>query len=174
MLALNDHQFLVLARDSVGRGGDKGGRTPVFKSVLLVDVSGATNLAGRPAETEPAGAVAPGGVLDPAIVPARKAELVNLLAPAQLARFGMNLDLAPSGPMSLPEKWESMALLPARDPAAPNDVFLLIGNDNDFVAGHGRLNGQAFDGSLAGAKGSGEVDNMILVYRLTLPGPPRR
>ena len=167
MLALNDHQFLVLARDANGRG--KGStRSPVFKSVLLVDTDGATNLAGTPYEqgVEP---IASHGALVPGLTPASQAELVNLLNPTQLARFGMNLQTAPSDRFSLSEKWEAMALAPAMDTAAPDDVFLLVGNDNDFLTAAGRVNGQAFDAGLGGPGGVGDNDSVILVYRLTLP-----
>lgn len=173
MLALNDHQFLVLARDANGRG--KGTtKTPVFKSVLLVDTDGATNLAGTPHElgVEP---IARSGVLVSGVTPVKQAELVNLLNPVQLARFGVNLSTAPSDRFSLSEKWEAMALAPALDPAAPNDAFLLVGNDNDFLTAGGHVNGQAFDAGLTNAKGSGagDNDNVILVYRLTLPTAPK-
>lgn len=170
MVALNDHQFLVLARDANGRG--KGStKAPVFKSVLLVDTTGATNLAGTPYEqgVEP---IATGGVLAADLTPAKQAELVNLLNPVQLGRFGMNLSTAPSDQFSLSEKWEAMALAPVQDPAAPNDVFLLVGNDNDFATASGQVNGQPFDAGLTNDKGAGAGDNdsVILVYRLTLPG----
>jgi hypothetical protein len=167
MVALNGHQFLVLARDANGRG--KGAtRGPVFKSVLLVDTDGATNLAGTPYEqgVEP---IARDGALVAGLVPAKQAELVNLLDPAQLARFGMNLSTAPSDRFSLSEKWEAMALAPVLDKAAPNDMFLLVGNDNDFLTAAGQVNGQAFDAGLSGAGGAGDNDSVILVYRLTLP-----
>jgi hypothetical protein len=64
-----------------------------------------------------------------------------------------------------------MALAPVSDPAAPNDVFLLVGNDNDFATAKGQVNGQAFDAGLTNDKGAGAGDNdsVILVYRLTLP-----
>jgi hypothetical protein len=78
------HQFLVLARDANGRG--KGStRAPVFKSVLLVDTDGATNLAGTPYEqgVEPSPRTAR---WNPGLTPAAQAELVNLLNPVQLAR----------------------------------------------------------------------------------------
>jgi hypothetical protein len=172
MLALNDHQFLVLARDANGRG--KGStRSPVFKSVLLVDTDGATNLAGSAREqgVEP---IARDGALVPGLAPARQAELVNLLNPVQLAKFGMNLSTAPSDLFSLSEKWEAMALAPAMDRAAPNDVFLLVGNDNDFLTAAGQVNGQPFDAGLSGTGGAGENDSVILVYRLTLPAGSSR
>ncbi len=171
MLALNDHQFLVLARDANGRG--KGtANAPVFKSVLLVDTDGATNLAGTPYELT-AKPVARNGAPIAGLTPATQAELVNLLNPVQLAKVGMNLRVAPSDRFSLSEKWEAMALAPVMDPAAPDDVFLLVGNDNDFATASGQVNGQAFDAGLGGDKGTGAGDNdsVILVYRLTLPRP---
>lgn len=171
LLALDASHFLVLARDSLGRGGGpNAANSPVFKSVLVVSTQGATNLAGSRFETTPAPA-APGGVLDPAITPAHQAELVNLLAPDQLARFGLNLKTAPSDAASLSEKWEGMTLAPALDPKAPDDVLLLVGNDNDFVTAKGRVDGQDFDAALKGAGGTGDSDSRVLVYRLTLPRP---
>lgn len=169
MVALNDHQFLVLSRDSAGRGTGKA-NDPVFKSILLVDVRGATNLAGTAYELT-AKPVAAAGALAEGVAPARQVELVNILNPVQLARFGMNLTTRPSTPYTLSEKLEAMALAPALDPKAPNDVFLFVGNDNDFETAKGRVNGQDFDAGLTGADGSGvgDNDNVILVYRLTLP-----
>lgn len=174
LTALDATHFLVLARDSVGRGGDaNAANSPVFKSVLLVSTQGATNLAGTLFETS-AMPVAPGGKLDPAVKPVRLAELVNLLDPAALGRFGINLKTDPSDPMSLSEKWEGLALAPALDPKAPNDVLLLVSNDNDFITAHGRLNRQDFDAAIKPPRGEGENDNMVLVYRLTLPAPKAR
>ena len=169
MVALNDHQFLVLARDAIGRGSNNSsGKTPVVKSVWLVDTRGATNLAGTRYETGTDPIARKGRLID-GIVPVRTAELINLLNPAQLGRLGMNLDILPSTPTSLSEKLEAMGLLPALDPKAPNDYFLLIGNDNDFEAKDGLTAGMHFDAALHGAHGTGANDNVVLVYRLTLP-----
>lgn len=167
MLALGGDRFLVLSRDSNGRGREDG-RGTVFKSILLVDVSAATNLAGTPYDQD-VKPVAKDGVLNADIKPAAQAELVNILNPVQLARFGQNLDTKPSTPTSLPEKLEAMALAPALDPAAPRDVFLFVGSDNDFQTAKGRVNGVDFDASLKGEGGVGDNDSLILVYRLTLP-----
>jgi hypothetical protein len=166
-LALSNTQFLLLARDGNGRG--KGSTVaPAYKAILLVDLSGATNLAGTAYEADVT-PVAPDGRLAPGITPVRQAELINILNPVQLARFGQNLETAPSTPSSLPEKIEAMALAPALDPAAPNDVFLFVGSDNDFETANGQVDGQPFDAGLKGAGGSGDNDSLILVYRLTLP-----
>ena len=43
IVALNDHQLLILSRDGNGRGA---GGSPVFKSILLADLNGATNIDG--------------------------------------------------------------------------------------------------------------------------------
>lgn len=170
MLALNSNQFLVLSRDGIGRGADpNAANSPVYKSVLLVDTTGATNLAGTAFETSATGAVSPGGVLNSAIKPVQQVQLVNMLNPVQLGKFGMNLKTAPSDILSISEKWEAMGLAPALEEAAPQDFFLLVGNDNDFMTANGRINGQNFDASLTGARGSGNNDSLVLVYRLSLP-----
>ncbi|GGD99138.1 hypothetical protein GCM10011529_01570 [Polymorphobacter glacialis] len=169
MLALNDSQFLVLARDGIGRGsGASVTNTPIFKSVLLVDTTGATNLAGTAFETGTA-PVAVNGTLSAAIKPVQQVELVNMLNTVQLGRFGMNLNTAPSNATSLSEKWEAMGLVPVLEDAAPQDFFLLVGNDNDFQAQNGFINGQPFNAGLTGAGGTGNNDSVVLVYRLTLP-----
>jgi hypothetical protein len=170
ILVLNSSQLLVLARDGNGRGGGAT-RPAVYRSVLLVDTAGATNIAGTAYETS-AQPLAPGGVLNADITPAKQVELVNLINPGQLARFGLNLDNAATTPLTLPEKFEALALVPALDPKAPNDAFLFIGSDNDFQTATGVVGGISFDAGIKGADGApaGDNDNLVLVYRLTLPG----
>lgn len=158
--ALNDHQFLTLARDGAGLGAT-GGKPIVYKSILLVDVAGATNLAGTEYETGPASVLRDpdGSALRTDIRPAASAEFVNLLNPVQLARFGLSVD-------ALSEKWEAMDLVSVRDPAAPNDYFLLVGNDGDFIARRCMMSRQSCDSDF-------DNDSRILVYRVTLPAPLR-
>lgn len=161
---LDANRFLLLARDGNGLGKD-GDDPIVYKSVLLVDVSGASNLAGSAYETSMASVLADpaDATLKAGIVPARSDELLNLLDRPQLARAGLDLDTK-RGPHAglLSEKWEAMDVLPALDPQHPNDVLLLIGNDNDFIARHCRMQGQSCDSPY-------DNDNRVLVYRLTLP-----
>lgn len=162
VLALNDHQFLVLARDSAGFG--TGSTIPlVFKSILLVDTAGATNLAGTAYETSTM-PISNGKILDPAITPVQSGELVNLLNTTQLRRFGLDLNTAVGGGtnLTLSEKWEAMALMPALDEARPQDFILFVGNDNDFLTTDGVMPGYTYDAGL-------NNDNVLLAYRLTLP-----
>jgi hypothetical protein len=158
IFALNNHQILVLARDGNGRG--LANPVSAYRSILVYDLRGATNLVGTSYET--AGApVAPGGNLVAGIVPASSTVLVDLNEAGQLARFGLN-----NGPVdnanTLSEKWEALALVPALDPAAPDDWFLFVGNDNDFITTAGFQDGSAYVERF-------DNDNMVLVYRLSLP-----
>jgi len=163
--ALNRHQLLMLARDGNGLGTDND-KPIVYKSVLLVDTDGATNLAGTTYESDVASVLksSDGTDLKPGIRPMPWVELVNMLQPDQLARFGLNLSTQPKNqPLTLSEKWEAMDLIPALDSANSNDFFLFVGNDNDFIARHCVMEKQACDSAF-------DNDNMLLVYRLTLPG----
>lgn len=163
--ALNQHQFLMLARDGNGLGTDNE-KPIVYKNVLLVDTDGATDLAGTTYESGTTSVLkSPDSVtLKPGIRPMRWVELVNLLNPDQLSRFGLNLSTHPKNqPLTLSEKWEAMDLAPVFDSANPNDFFLFVGNDNDFIARHCVMDKQSCDSAF-------DNDNMLLVYRLTLPG----
>lgn len=159
---LDDHRFLMLTRDGSGWGAE-GGRPIVFKSIVVVDTDGATNLAGTAYETGTTSVLGQGGALRAGVHAATWKPLVNLLDPADLARAGVSLESGREGFAQLSEKWEAMDLLPSLDPAHPDDWFLIVGNDNDFIAKHCLMEGQACDSPI-------DNDNRLLVYRLTLPG----
>ena len=172
VVALNDHQLLILSRDGNGRGA---AGSPVFKSVLLADLNGATNIDGL---YDAEGAqTAPGGVLRPTITPISWTEALNMigkLGPGatdiELAKFGLNINNAPGDINTISEKWEALALVPVGDPAAPNDYFLFVGNDNDFQSASGQYmdaNGvlQAYNAGL-------ENDTVMLAYRVQVVPEP--
>ena len=125
----------------------------VFKSIALVSTANATNLAGTIYETGYTSTVTgTAGTLAPVadIVAATTTDFVNLLNVNQLARFGLNMNtvstlgaaslltnpgvtVTPQDVNSLSEKWEALSVVPCLDAANPNDYFLLVGNDNDFI-----------------------------------------
>jgi hypothetical protein len=80
-----------------------------------------------------------------------------------LNRFGLH-NGAPNNSNDLYEKWESMAVVPVGDRQAPNDYFLFVGSDNDFITQDGHMPGQSYSDA-SGAN----VDTLVLVYRVTLP-----
>ena len=160
ILALDDHRLLMLARDGAGFGADH--KNPaIYKSILLVDLTNATNLAGTEYES---GALSllgnpDGTALRPGIAPADRIELINMLNPAQLARRDLTVE-------GLSEKWEAMDLVSTLEPDRPADHFLIVGNDNDFAARKCIMSGQSCDSDI-------DNDNRLLVYRLGLPTTPR-
>ena len=160
LLAVSSTQFLVLARDGNGRG--TATPTSIYRRIVLYDISGATNIAGTAYDAAD-GAIAPGGNLVAAITPATSRVLIDMNDAAELAKFGLH-----NGPTedvnNLSEKWEALSLVPALDPAARDDWFLFVGNDNDFITQSGFQDGMAY----ADASGI-ENDCMVLVYRLTIP-----
>jgi hypothetical protein len=176
ILALNHSQFLVLPRDGNGRGGDGNVRAITFKSVMLADLTGATDIAGTPyaTGTTPISTIAAAngsGALVDGVVPVKQVELVNLLNTAQLGRFGINTKVDPGTEFTLSEKWEAMGLVPVLEKGHPHDFFLMIGNDNDFVSHQIDAAGiRGADTALKNPKsGTGDNDNVVLIYRVTLP-----
>src|SRR6516162_181133 len=160
LLALDETFFLLLCRDS-GNGYGTGGATSRYRSIDLLDTSRATNIAGsRYDGTVP---VAPNGKLVNGVVPATLTRYIDINETAELRKFGLH-NGEPNDRNNLSEKWEGMALAPALDPANPNDYFLFVTNDNDFITQNGYQAGTPYKDA------SGvEVDTMILVYRITLP-----
>src|SRR5262245_19914440 len=107
ILAINDHEFLVIERDG------NGGNDAAFKKLFKIDITGATDVSGVPSlpQTAP---------LPPGVVPVNKTLFLDLLDPA----FGLK------GP-TFPEKIEGLAFgadLP------DGRHLLLVSHDNDFTA----------------------------------------
>lgn len=159
MVTLSRRQFLVLVRDGNGRGADEA--RSVYRAVLVYDTTGATNIAGT-AFDSPNTPAAPNGVLSASITPATSAVLIDINDATQLSKFNLN-NSSNDNSDTLAEKWESLALASALDPAAPDDFFLFIGNDNDFSTTDGSQDGSSY-------KASQNIDTMVLAYRVTLPG----
>jgi hypothetical protein len=171
--ALNNHQFMVLARDS--SVGETFPATPasVYRSVDLIDTDGATDLAAPgvyAAYNGPTGQIAPNGVLLPAIAPVAYQKFLNIDDNSQLNRFGLH-NGAPNDSNDLYEKWESIDIEAVNDPAAPNDYFLFVASDNDFITQNGFMvqqNGSKTPQPYSDASGF-NADTLVLVYRVTLP-----
>jgi len=160
LLALDETFFLLLCRDA-NNGFGTDSATSRYRSIDLLDTSRATNIAGsRYDGTVP---VAPNGKLVDGVVPATLTPYIDINETAELQKFGLH-NGEPNDRNNLSEKWEGMALVPALDPANPNDYFLFVTNDNDFITQNGYQAGTAYKDP------SGlEIDTMILVYRITLP-----
>ncbi|KAF9529605.1 esterase-like activity of phytase-domain-containing protein [Crepidotus variabilis] len=150
--------FLALSRDGDGRGGDDNNSK--YKQVDLFSIAKATNIKGTKFD-DPANPVSPKGKLDKSVTAATYVSFVNFVDSTQLGRFGLHND-DPDDVTLIDAKWESLALAPVGDAAYPNDYFLFLAADNDFISTHGVSLGVPFN---AGS----DVDNQFLVYRVTLP-----
>lgn len=171
IVALNGHQILILAREGNGRGVP-GSPPPAFKSVLLAELNGATNIDGT---YDAEGAqVASAGTLAAGVTPVSWTEALNMLgkldpARADVEKFGLNLLGGHGDINTLSEKWEGLAVVSANDPANRNDYFLFLGNDNDFLSTTGAY--MDASGTLQAYDGGVENDTVILAYRVRLTGP---
>lgn len=165
VLALNTEQFLVLERDSLGLG-DTTSAASNYKAIVMVDTHGATNIANTGYDLErgaPGSLQLPTGAALNGIAPVARHDVVQIIDPQQLARFGLNMSTNKDS-NTLTEKWEGLALIPLRDLEAPDDYLLLTANDNDFTSFNVYQNG-----ALVGTNAL-SLDNMMLAYRVTLPG----
>ncbi|QND63884.1 esterase-like activity of phytase family protein [Mesorhizobium loti] len=162
IVALSDNTFLMLTRDS-GNGQGLKGDTSLVRQIFVVDVSAATDIAGGAfdAADKP---LAPKGVLDPSVTPAKLTPFIDINDSAELGRFGLH-NGAPNDKNNLSEKWEAMSVVSVLDPKLPDDYFLFVANDNDFLAQDGFQVGAPYK-----AEDGADVDTMFLVYQVTLPG----
>jgi len=102
------------------------------------------------------------GDLNRAIAPVRLQTFVDITDEVELNRVGLTAVAGPSRYQLLSAKWESLVLSPTLDPHRPNERLLFIGNDNDFRTRSGLMPDGPYDGDF-------EHDNLVLVYRITLP-----
>jgi hypothetical protein len=166
----------MLPRDGNGLG--TGSTAPiVFKSVQLVDFASATNILGT-FDAEGA-AVSPLGVLAPGVNAAASAEVINMLEPADLAKFGLNKNTAAPDANTLNEKMEGMALVPDLSTPQANDFFLFVANDNDFQSANVQMLDAA--GNFFSADGRSNAGNGLLVndamfyaWRITINADGKR
>src|SRR5262249_12497921 len=86
LLAGDGQHFLLLCRDSGGGFGGKNDAS-AFRSVMWVDVSGASDIRGKYDGTGEA--VSPKGVLRPGVVAARLTQVLDINDNTQLRRFGL-------------------------------------------------------------------------------------
>jgi hypothetical protein len=160
MVALSNTHFLLLSRDSNNGYGMKGA-TSLYRSIDVLDFTGATNIAGT--DFDKMKPVAPKGVLDPSVKPAKLTKFIDINDNAQLKKYGLHNGM-PNDKNNLSEKWESMAFASTLDPAHPEEFFLFVGNDNDF---------RTTDGFQVGApykdESGANVDTTFLVYKVSLP-----
>lgn len=112
IVAINEHEFLVIERDNRGIGVDDplGATVAGSKRVYRIDIGGATDVSDL---TLPGGDVAGAG-----IAPVKKSGAIIDFAATSVLPNGRQ-----------PEKWEGLAIGPRlRDGAR----LILAGNDNDF------------------------------------------
>ncbi|KAL9937735.1 hypothetical protein V8E36_003280 [Tilletia maclaganii] len=165
--------FLILSRDGNGFGDTSSDST--FKQADLFSIKGATNIANTKYDLA-ANPVAPGGQLVSDVTPATITSFVNLIDKTELAKFGLQVGGAFDRTL-VSAKLESLALFPAKDKANPDDYFLVVVADNDFISANGAQAAETADGSYLVepyadpyAVQYGTADNQIFIYRVTLPG----
>jgi hypothetical protein len=193
VIAIDNTRFLVLPRDGNGLGNSSPNPN-VYKTLLLVDttVGNPSDIVNETARNAEGGIITSNGVpgvLDPAITPLSWVEVVNMLNINQLVRFNVQLDTGTNQvtKLTLGEKWEGATLVSANDTNIPNDYFLFVGNDNDFLTSNGFMRGP--DGTIVNYNGfpingataypanripapldslNNENDTRILVFRITI------
>ncbi|GAA5117599.1 hypothetical protein GCM10023212_06650 [Luteolibacter yonseiensis] len=177
IVAIGPAQFLMLPQDGNGLGSDSTD-PGVYKSVQLVDFGSATNILGQ-YDTEGA-AVSPGGVLRAGIRAAASKDVVNILNPADHAKFGINTTNSAPDLFTLQEKLEGMSLVPDLSTSRTDDYFLFVANDNDFQSPSVRMLSttgviQNFgDGRKNVGNGRVTNDATFYVYRLLIAAPENR
>ncbi|KAG8406815.1 hypothetical protein J3459_018643 [Metarhizium acridum] len=164
---VSDTQFFFLPRDS-GNGHGLASSESIYRHVDILDISNATNVKGPAHDAFNASIASAAGVLNSDIAPATVCPFVDFNVNAQLNRFGLHNGGPQDGGL-LNEKWEGIALVPTENKDGRRDgeeYLLFASSDNDFVTQNGFVN----FGKIPFADKSGfDLDNQMLVFRITLP-----
>lgn len=146
---ISKSQFLVLARDS-GAGHGQDNSMSIYRNADVIDISKATNVAGKPQYDGFNGSIASrDGVLKAEITPAEYCPWLYFNVNPQLNRFGVRNGGAQDQAL-LNEKWESFALIEAdkddggdkkgkKDKDEGKEYYLLSFSDNDFITQNGKF-----------------------------------
>lgn len=107
--AVTDTDYLVLARDS-GKGFGQGPKNTesTYRQIDVVSINKADSFDGKSYD-KVNGVVAPGGVLDSSIKPAKYCPFLDFNINSELGKFGLHNGGAEDNAL-LNEKWESIAL----------------------------------------------------------------
>lgn len=147
-------QFLVLTRDS-GSGHGQSSSTSIYRNADIIDISGATNVAGTAADAVNGSIASRDGILKTEIVPATYCPWLSYNNNDQLGRFGVRNGGAQDANL-LNEKWESFAVIPVDDDEYDDDkgknkgkdkkdneegkeYYLISVSDNDFITQNGMV-----------------------------------
>jgi hypothetical protein len=122
LVALSNHQFLVLERDSLGRDGSKKPKPARYKAVWVIDTRNATNLIGT------GYAKLPG---EEGFEPLSRQSKIQFVTKKLLFNLVEIVSQLPGwDPSRLPAKWEGLALISSR---TANPLVLYMAADNDFL-----------------------------------------
>ena len=129
LLCLPDGRLLALERDNRGQDGSAEPKVAIFKSVCVLDLTGATDLLSLPDKPYSLRKA------DPKFKPLNATQPIEYVKKTLLFDF-QDLDLPSQGLAwnQLPEKWEGLALL--------SNNRLLVMSDNDFLTPELNLSGK--------------------------------
>jgi len=163
IVALGRGRILALTRESFGFGAKEkhNRRSIVHKQVMVGSLQGASDLAGSRYERKTK-SIMNDGKLDNDIVPVRLQTFVDLADEGELNRVGLTAKAERRRYQLMSAKWESLVLSPPLESRNPRERLLFVGNDNDFRTRSGFMPDGEYDGLF-------EHDNLVLVYRVTLP-----
>ncbi len=170
IVVLDSTHILVLSREGNGKGTSTTS-APVYKSILLVDLAAATNIAGTGFDATTGDITPSGSTLSPGITAVTWSEAINLLNTFQLGKFDLNVNSGiNANANSLSEKWEGLSLVPT---GTLNEYFLFVANDNDFISGATIMNGfnDTLNAPIDVVTANGlpvANDTMFLAYRVTI------
>ncbi|HEU4679066.1 MAG TPA: esterase-like activity of phytase family protein, partial [Terrimicrobiaceae bacterium] len=133
LVALSNHQFLVLERDRFGRDGSKKPKAARYKAVWMIDTRAATNLIGT------GHAKLPG---EEGFAPLSRESSIQFVSKKLLFDLVDIVNQMPDwDPSRLPAKWEGLALISSR---TANPLVLYMAADNDFLTPELHFGGKSY------------------------------
>jgi len=166
ILHLKDGQFFILARDS-GAGAAKSRDTSVYRHVDVFDIDDASDIKNSKYNCKTCSIASALGKLKDDIDPAKYCTFLDFNINSELNKVGLSNGPETSLLGSMPEKWDSLAMVPVDGKKGSDDQWFLFSmSKSEMITQNGFIE---FGSTTFKDRSGMNVGSTMLVFKVQVP-----